>query len=387
MKGLSFRLRKASQWLYRLFSVKAPSSKAEKTPFFPSLSLSLSPVEKIQALTRAIHLQHETQKIAPKAKELDAYRMKALSLIQKYHSTPLKEAILAIHKTPIFVEQLPSTPNEESKVIINFRQRLVSLHAREIHLSGSFERIEKGPVESVPILSSFRLLSLKTESPFPSPEQWTGWALPEEFFLKNPFGEFGFPLSFAQLMEKRRKVEETIASHKNIHHHFKNNLESNRLCFEENKNQVLELQNQLLKLLGVDSTPTDRFFSALKEIKGSYDLMSLVHETVNGLFSTPKEEEFISNREILHKTLKSASSVLERTCLEYVIAMGEFLGSVSRNLQHEDLIISLLYRQQTEFLSLLSEETTPKESLLQRLEGDLELATKVTGASCPGSVP
>lgn len=373
MKGLSFKLRRASNWLYRLFSVKTPAVKVQKPSFYPSLSLSLSPVEKIQALTRAIHLQHETQKISPKAKELDAYRMKALSLIQKYHSSPLKEAIAAIHKTPIFVEQLPSTPNEESKVIINFRQRLVSLHAREIHLCGSFERIEKGPVESVPILSSFRLLSLKTESPFPAPEQWTGWALPEEFFLKNPFKKGVLPLSFEQLLKKRRQIEETIASHKNIHHLFRSNLENNRSCFEQNKVRALELQNQLIKLLGVDPIPADNFFKALSGIKDSYDLMSLVHETVNSLFTSSKDEELISNKEILTKTLQSASSPLEKICLEYVIAMGECLGAISKNLKDQDHIISLLYRQQIEFLALLSEHHSSKENLLQRLEKDLEL--------------
>lgn len=374
MKNFPFKLRKASQWLYRLFSLKAPTSKeASKPSFSPSLSLSLSPVEKIQALTRAIHLQHETQKIAPKAKELDAYRMKALSLIQKYHASPLKEAISAIHKTPIFVEQLPSRPNEESKVIINFRQRLVSLNAREIHLCGSFERVEKGPVESVPILSSFRLLSLKTEGPFPSPEQWTGWALPEEFFLTNPFGEHKNPLSFEHLMKKRQEIEEKIASHKNIHHCFKSNLENNRLCFEKNKSKALELHNQFIKLLGVDAQPTDSFFNALKEVKGSYDLMSLVHETVNGLFSSCKTEELASNRGILKKAFESASSTLERTCLDYVISMGDYLEAVSKNLRNEPVVLSLLYRQQVEFLNLLSENTLPKKDLLQRLEGDLEL--------------
>lgn len=132
-------------------------------------------------------------------REEDAFKMKAISLIQNHGDSfsTVAEAFHAVRNTPIH--------SQLSASVITLEQKFSPFPGETLILKGAFQR-DPG----MPIPESFKLFSESVQTGFPYPIQHTGWALSDSLIPRSPLRPDQLKLLMPLLFEKEKMAEELM---------------------------------------------------------------------------------------------------------------------------------------------------------------------------------
>ncbi len=265
----------------------------------------------------ALHTLRE-QEIIPSKHELDAFRMKAITLL-KHHEVrfaSLTEKLHLLRDMPIEIEK-----TSHSKTTVAMQQTISTLPGETINLKGAFKRYPESHCRSIPIPESFHLATQSNQSGFPHPSQHNGWALSQILLPENPI-----------LIKKMKEVAQELLPKGSLNIKAKELLKLKQQSFNESLGEFSDLHKKLHQALlmsaDLDESTQLHFFESLKKQKNPYIYVSTIHmQTVT---------------HYIEKNLPSEAS------LEYVFLMGTTYQRLLK--KNKYLLETLAEKQLHEFL-------------------------------------
>jgi hypothetical protein len=221
-------------------------------------------------------------------RELDLFRVKAISLIRKYvtQSNLLQEALEAIRSTPI--GQFPS-PNNSELGMITLTQT-IQLFPDCFVLQGSFQRNAHSKVTSIPLSGSFHVMNSSNRG-HPSPQLHNGWALSEQLLPLLIEGESSTPVLSALLSKKRRIAAQLQAGGEMVQK-AKQLITNKQVAFYQDLGASLSLHQalavQIATAAGMPSmtlSPIYGYFSWLSSRSDAYEQLSKLYDILNEFFA------------------------------------------------------------------------------------------------------
>lgn len=341
------------------------------------------------------------QKIS--AKEIDLFRMKAITLLRD-HKLKVKREI--VQKAPIVL-----LSEDADKGIVSLFQTITPFPGETIELKGKFKRNEEGIERPIPLSDSFHLTTSSTQTGFPHPSQYHGWTLAVQLIPICPHRPDKMP-HFPPLQERRRAIANTLLPMGCRNKQAKELLKLKKETFDLHKDELLPLHLTLSKAIvclslgeGYCCDPISRYFDLLASLPFAYDYLSDTHAIINEKFikipyNQFQEErltkpDFFKNRDYtqsillekiqgqedkLHRDYVEATSDFEKYTLDYVQLLGRaltpgivpiILQELSENLFFPPLLLNefsrilqySVYAQLTTFLAELDRETFTSESM------------------------
>lgn len=219
------------------------------------------------------------------SRELDLFRVKAISLIRKYvsQSNLLAEALEAIRKTPI----VPSLSKNGEMGTITLTQT-IQLFPDCFVLEGSFQRNAHSKVPSIPLSGSFRVNSLATS--YLRPLLHNGWALSESFLPTLSKLDVATP-TLAALLTKKRQVATLLQVGGEMVHKAKQLIANKQLVFQQDVAKYVELHRQLALQIALSggehvstASPIDAYFDWLSKQPDAYEQISQLYDVLNEVF-------------------------------------------------------------------------------------------------------
>ncbi|SCA62706.1 hypothetical protein SCG7086_AC_00400 [Chlamydiales bacterium SCGC AG-110-P3] len=312
------------------------------------------------AIQKLAFNSHKEEQDATKA-ELDAYRMKAITLLQTHGVPSLKYAMEAVHNTPIVVENKASdlTQSDGAPSIINLRQRLPTASGLEILLEGAFQRTSDDRINSIPISNSFRLSTRTQSSTFPSPALCCGWALCDVLIPTMPLHPERVP-TLSRLLQRRQKLSRELFNNRETAARADILAKERCKAFERAPRKFIEAHRELITALDVETGAANCYFDSLHQLTQKYELLCLANQTAiqlfvteplhniihDGLSESPEQNRLpthrldinvatnqylsmtASNTLALLSAINSATSPFEIATLRYVKAHGERLSTL-----------------------------------------------------------
>lgn len=319
-----------------------------------SLESPAASTGKVSALRAPWHQMDLKDGCQATARELDLFRVKAISLIRNHttRTASLQEALNAIRNTPIVLIDAP-----DGMITM---QQTIRLFPESYVLEGSFQRNAHSAVVSVPLSGSFHLRSCM-QTGHPSPMQHNGWAL-SECLLEKEYGS----AQLRSLLELKARTAEAFRTGGPLTVVAKNQLERKREAFQENRIQLLRMHQELAERItlaaGVRvSRCLEAYFRWLDSCADAYEQLSQVYNTLNEVyFSQPIQPE------------KWIAAQAAHPARDFVAFMGPIVlqGSRSPNTRFGRQILHALYHQLWNFLCELK-DGVEKESLEDSLVYDI----------------
>ena len=307
-KGTSISIylfRKTMSFARRLFS-KSVKEKIEIPPHIISKSIvprkfhTLGEKTKLAALVekKAI-LPQELILSAPAKQELDAFRMKAITLLKQHEIrfTSLTDQLHMIREVPIVMIENTSFSKAFAENIIAMQQTISPFPGETIELQGAFQRNSQSHSRSVPIPHSFHITTKSRQTGYPHPSQHHGWA------LSHTLIPAGHPL-----IAKMDDIARQLIPEESLNIKAKELLKIKQHCFNSNVDEFLEMHKQMnqamLKIAHVkEHQVLDHFFENLKKENNIYKYLSEIHKEIisnifeknvaKSAFSLPCDLEYI----------------------------------------------------------------------------------------------
>lgn len=292
--------------------------------------------------------------IAPSTQEIDAFRMKAITLL-KHHEvrfTSIAEQLKIIREVPILLIDPPPYAKSISHSIITMQQTLSPLPGETIELKGAFKRHHS---QSIPIPESFHLASRSAQTGFPHPSQYTGWSLCPQIVSEDLW------------VHKMQKMAKQLMPEGSLNKKAKHLLTAKHQTFNTHSQLFLNLHHQLnqriLKKAQFPENPTlDTFYAILKTEKNVYDVLSRTHEI------------------IVSKVWDSPTTHEESLFSHEIGAFIDLMVDVYKKLllTHKDLLVQASLKQVQSFMEELDNSVDlsiedMKHRFIQLLEEDLKL--------------
>lgn len=234
---------------------------SEKTLYRPSLFIDPSPIK---------------NDLKPSPFELDAFRMKAITLLkhQEIRFTSLTDELKLIREVPIVVQESPSLSQTFKESIIAMRQTLSTLPGETIELKGSFKRYPESSCHSVPIPESFHIETQIHQIGFPHPSQRNGWSVSHLLLPSEGVAH-----------EMQIHIAKELQPHGRWNQQAKETLKLKKLAFEANLNEFIMLHRRLNQKMLNDShqdyrSVLDSFYEELSKHPHPYQYLSEVHQQI-----------------------------------------------------------------------------------------------------------
>lgn len=301
--------------------------------------------------------------LKPKKEELDAFRLKAITLLQSQKElTGLthEEIVDLVQKHPIDSFFSPNTS------LVSLRQRLSNFPGEEIEIKGSFQRDLLHPELCFPLKESFKIHTRILQSGFPHPLQYIGFSLHEKLFPTLILQPKSLPFLSA-VLEKKRTLSHALLPDGHLYSRAKALFKLRCKLLPRYKPQLEEVMKTLILASG--HTPcTDDF---------TFD----IHETV-ALCIIAKPLELVQKQWLFSNNTKiDCKKILQEAILEecqslkqgsYALSLAKSLGSAIPNLylmqlsEHfgfkaptlspfEKMLLTSLFRQELIFIAELEE--------------------------------
>lgn len=216
------------------------------------------------------------QRPAPSKQELDAFRMKVITLLkhQEVRFTSLTDQLHMIREVPIFTIEETLFSKVIAESIIAMQQTLTPFPGETIELKGAFKRYPQSHCRSIPIPESFRIVTHSNQTGFPHPSQHNGWALSPLFL----------PVSHS-LAEKMKEISLELQPKARLNAKAKELLKTKYGCFENQSDKFLDLHQQLsLAMVKVANLAENQFLNAffanIKKQTHPYNYLSNIHQQV-----------------------------------------------------------------------------------------------------------
>lgn len=291
------------------------------------------------------------QELIPSTQELDAFRMKAITLL-KHHEinfSSFTEQLNLIRAIPIEIEK-----HSHAKTIIAMQQTISIFPGETIKLKGSFKRYPESHCRSIPIPESFLLDTQSQQTGFPHPSQHHGWALSPLLLPKDEI-----------LMKKREDIALKLMPKGSLNSKAKELLKLKQQSFQEHLEEFLELHHRLhraiLKASNLKESSFD-FFAPIKTHPNPYLCLSS------------------RNEQVITQYIEKSSSIEDHS--DYISLMG--IASQQILKINKPLYEALTVKQMQEFIWELEEfNTTSSKDMYQWLRkmlmSDIELFSPLQG--------
>ncbi len=353
----------------------------------------------------------------PSQHEVDAFRMKAITLINK-HEIPasIQEAVSSLKDSPIVVKHEESERSEASRqAIISFQQILTPFPGEVIKLTGCFKRNPQTALLSIPIPESFQVASQSTQTAFPHPLQHNGWALADVLIPNYPLRPDQLPL-FNRLAEKKRKVAYALLPKGHLRTKAKQLIEAKKAAFDHHRAIFLGLHRKVARAVlcaADEDTACDNiiepFYRYVEKQASSYECLAGVYQAIeerylsslyrrlydewlevgnDGLRGGDDQKKSLCAMEVMKQELAlRLDEALEPEVADYVRLMGHVLGKASNKIIVQSMSekIGMAPPMLTEFeqkvqrcallqvMSFLDEvETTPAGEVITRMKDSLD---------------
>lgn len=255
-------------WMHHLrieFS-QQPAGEKEHT-------LELMKRSKILSTKEEIPIKPELSPLVPSKLEMDAFRMKAITLL-KHHKvcfTSLTDPFHLTREIPIVVIENSPFSKAVTDSIVSMQQTLSAFPGETVKMKGSFRRSSQNYCHSVPIPETFLIEMQSHQSGFPHPMQRHGWALSPS--LLPP----AHPLA-----DKMHEIAQKLMPEASLNGQAKEVLRIKRECFDSHAHEFLDyhskLNKKLLEMAKVkNDVLVDRFFSTMRKRKNSYINLCTIH--------------------------------------------------------------------------------------------------------------
>lgn len=352
--------------------------------------------------------------------ERDIFTMRAISLAKSSLPQDItKDLNQTILRTPILAQQ---TEEEGNASVISMRQVLTPFPGEEITVQGRITRNSTSPVPIVPDTASFRVSTIASQTGFPHPSQYAGWALSNALTPLQILRIDLVPL-FHSLFNVKKHLAASLLPGGRLNAKAKELLKKKKEVFDENREELLPLHAELSEAILGKSTIT--FHEMVLNHPSPFDYLSQTHHFINkrfiekphsrlekgwyeehlpGLLDKERKTRFIATQELMKEELLSSLqeigkkklenlSGLEKATLEFAAMQGKVLGEagIAINLQYfseiigfrpplltdlEQLLQTSVFRQIFLFEKELQSDPTKDEilsNLLHYLKGEIAL--------------
>ncbi|NGX43635.1 MAG: hypothetical protein K940chlam7_01934 [Chlamydiae bacterium] len=365
-------------------------------------------------------------------REVDAFRMKAISLIQSHGIIfpSISEAFSSVRESPIYttISRDATQSVLPASSVIQLEQTLSPFPGETIILRGSFKRDTNAITSSTPISDSFELDIESIQTGFPYPAQHTGWSLSDPLIPSLPHRTEGL-LKLSTLLREKNIVAQALLKRESIITKASECLALKKEAAEEHREEFLTLHKELcLSILSntqeaknaenvlsnyfawLNNQPTALTSIAL----GYHDLnqrfilhpfealnRAWINQTNPELLNDDPKRCFTAAQKILHTSLTSTLEELKQNpnypqeLSAFLFLVGNTLGNASHNIilqyfseviefappqlsNFEKKIQSAAFFQLETFLTELnhSHPKHPYETLKQQLHSDTQLFSR-----------
>lgn len=193
-----------SRWdkrLLRFFINKNAPSLKRKNRIVLQTAPSSKQLRFLSSFPRMLHGEKTGEPLLKQ--EEDAFRMKAISLIQKH-----KIAFPSIEETLKAIQQSPIISQKETASVIALEQTMYPFPGEILILKGAFKRQLGSLVSSTPIPERFELSLESSQTGFPCPSQW-GWSLSDEWIPPEPHHPEAISL-LCELLQRKKQIIQKI---------------------------------------------------------------------------------------------------------------------------------------------------------------------------------
>jgi len=222
------------------------------------------------------------EKLLPATEEVDAFRMKAISMILQQSHPCLKEVMKQLRDAPI------STVQNSDQPVIAMQQNINPFPGEVIEVKGAFQRNGAKKGHSVPILKSFSLFSESTQTGFPHPCQHTGFALSNELIVAYPHRP-ALLKTLPHLLERKRQLALKLLPQGELIAKGKQILQCKQTAFDKTAKTLLPLHLQFIKTLyhtmgGKDSDLIEAFYEKASCAPSPFQYLSQEFEAIAKTF-------------------------------------------------------------------------------------------------------
>ncbi|NGX57683.1 MAG: hypothetical protein K940chlam3_00577 [Chlamydiae bacterium] len=305
--------------------------------------------------------------------ERDIFCMRAITLAEKSKLPPELSVDLntLMRSTPITALE---TEGDSTSSVISMVQMLTPFPGEVITVRGQFKRDETSHVPSVPDPKSFRVSTIVTQTGFPHPSQYTGWALSNVVIPQNPL-RMDLLSHFQTIVKIKKQVATDLLPGERLNLKAKELLILKKEVFDENSEGFIrqheELSNAILKAAPYKSLKDkssqekiDTFYALLKTHPTPFDFISQTHQMINKFFidypheklvqewhshqnpdlheGDPKDR-FRATSELLQRALelaceevtiqlKQPQTKIEEATLNFIFLQGRILGQAASSL-------------------------------------------------------
>lgn len=380
-----------------------PVQLSEKTPEENS-----SIPEKVASIIEHNPLSHPISD-----REVDAFRMKAISLIQNQKNLfpSIADALNSVRESPIFTTiSSDATPGSvPASSVICLQQTISPFPGETIILRGAFKRNPSALSPSTPIPESFELSMQSVQTGFPDPSLYTGWTLADALIPPLPHRPEQLNI-LPQILKKRVEITTALIEKGPSLSRAKELLKLKREAAHENKGIFLSLHKKLCLAI-ISAAPGHlvsedlgnfvlNFFTWLEKQAHPFDQLTQIYcelnysfitkpfqtlqrtwieQTDRNLFSDNPARSYSSALEILQKTWEEAKISLvkqkdyPKEVENFLIPMGRIFGVTSHNiiLQYTSEMMEFSPPELSEFERKLQIAAfKQQQTFLEELEGD-----------------
>lgn len=292
-------------------------------------------------------------------RELDLFRVKAISLIRKYvtQNTLLQEALDAIRNTPIV--QSPSQDNHESGTIT--LTQTIQLFPDCFVLQGSFQRNAHSKVTSIPLSGSFHVVN-NSQSGHPQPKLHNGWALSEHLLPTLAESRTATPILFA-LLTKKQQIADALQGGGTMVHKAKQLIANKQRVFQNDLPKHIRLHQALTMQIATSSgatlllAPIQNYYSWLATQSNAYDQISQLYEILNDVFLGHATSQPADHKERQKEWLEGQA---DHPATHFIAYLGPILakGREEQETLFGRQLLHALYRQLWSFHNALDCELT-----------------------------
>lgn len=305
--------------------------------------------------------------------ERDLFCMRAITLTKTSDLTEKFSDDISelLRQTPIIARE---TEGDTSSSVISMSQMLTPFPGEVITVEGQFKRSQTSRVPSVPDPKSFRVSTVVTQTGFPHPSQYAGWALSNALIPANPL-RMDLLTHFRAVLKIKKQVAADLLPGQRLNQKAKELLHLKKLAFNRSADPMITLHEKLSDAIYQaapyeelkredDKAVTHQFFDQVRAHPSPFDYVSQTHHLINKYFieypheklfqewhdlenpalheGEPKEryrasfaliEEALSlSAEEIKGQLKQPQTEIEATTLHYVLKQGRLLGRAALSL-------------------------------------------------------
>lgn len=396
-------------------------------------SLAEEPEEDI--LSRLADELKRGKKVDYTLNERDMFTMRAITMAKRSNLPEefQQELTKMMRQTPI----VALGEGGKDAHVVSMVQMLTPFPGEVITVTGKFKRSPKARIPSVPDASSFRVSTIVSQTGFPHPSQYTGWALSNSMVPDNPL-RIDLTPEFHAIHRIKQQLATDLLPGQRLNQKAKSLLQLKKEAFALESDWFLEAHKKLYKALlalapydGLDQAVinerVDAYFSELCKHPAPFDFLAQTHAIINkffvdrlfdalyhewqdhqndGLQSTSHKERHRESFRILHgevsasfdelnRQLQAPQTDLDLATLRFVLLQGQVIGEAAVSLilqsfsekigfappllkQFELIVQTATFRQVLSFEQELELELPVKTEALAKnmrtwLEKDIEL--------------